>query len=398
MSEGNCSKTIIYAGPTIFPSNSAASRRILGNALALKTAGYKVVILGGQVANNSEVEISDVQGMSVIAVGERTSENLPRLLKHIMYLDMGRKTLNTITNLNVDVSAIILYSGYSPFLIRLLPWCRKKKVKLIFDAVEWYRPTSIIQRFVDPYYLNIECSMRKLVPKTKNVIVISSFLDKHFRNKKCNTIIVPPLLDVLGLDPRLSPLTLERKKSLVLSYTGSPGRKDLLDNLLEAILLQFAEIFPFKLHLAGISDNALLKFPALQKRNITKVPKWVINEGPVSHSRAIEITRNADFSVLQRANNIVSKAGFPTKLVESLACGTPVITNLTSDIDKFVRDGYEGLICEGSDVSSITKTLQRVFILSTSDISSMRKYARLRAEKSFDYRNYVGVLSKFIEE
>ena len=39
-------------------------------------------------------------------------------------------------------------------------------------------------------------------------------------------------------------------------------------------------------------------------------------------------------------------AGFPTKVVESLALGTPVITNLTSDLGFCVFDGRNGVILD----------------------------------------------------
>ena len=37
---------------------------------------------------------------------------------------------------------LILYHGYTPFVIRLLKWCRKNRVPLIADVVEWYDAAS----------------------------------------------------------------------------------------------------------------------------------------------------------------------------------------------------------------------------------------------------------------
>ena len=391
-------KTIIYAGPTPFPSNSAASRRILGNACALKEAGYNVLILAGQVADCSKELKSQEHGLTIVPVGERAFENYPRLLKHIWYINMGKKTVKKLENLDIDIHAIILYSGYSPFLLRLLPWCNSNNIKLIFDAVEWYLPSSITRRFIDPYYLNIEFAMRRLIPKTQNVIVISTFLNNYFKGKNCKTIIIPPLLDVLAIKPRLSSTRPYSDKSLVLSYTGSPGKKDLINNICEVVLLEFTKVPRITLHLAGISDQDLLKLPAFQNRRMNEIPKNIISEGLVSHARAIEITRNSDFSLLQREDNLVSNAGFPTKLVESLACGTPVIVNLTSDIGNYINDGLEGVLLKGPNVSSLIKGLQKAMNYSERDLILMRRQARTRAEQSFDYRNYVEMLSKFIED
>ena len=188
--------TILYLGPTPFPSNSAASRRILGNALAIKSAGYDVIIGGGQISDTDNQSYFEYDSLTVYPTGERTSEKLPRLIKYLKYVTIGKKTIEWLNSMDpTNIKAVILYSGYSPFLLKLLPWCRNRNIPLVFDAVEWYEPTNPIRTWINPYYLNIELAMRLLLVKTKNIIAISSYLENHYSAKGCTTVRIPPILD-----------------------------------------------------------------------------------------------------------------------------------------------------------------------------------------------------------
>ena len=387
-------KSIIYVGPTPFPSNSAASMRIQGNALALKKAGYNVVILAGQVADCSKELKSTEYGLTIIPVGERTFESYPRLLKHVLYFNMGRKTLTKLENLDIDLHAIILYSGYSPFLLKLLPWCKKRNIPLVFDTVEWYEPQKAFTKWINPYYLNIEFAMRILLVKTKNIIAISSYLETYYADKGCNTVRIPPILDTQKMLYRLDS---NENKRVVISYTGFPGYKDLFNNYLEAVLTIDPEGKQMVLHVAGVSEEQLFKFPAFTRREITKLPSCIISEGFVPHARAVEITREADFSVLQRRDKRNANAGFPTKIVESLSCGTPVIINYTSDLRYYIEDEKEGIVCTDSSAQSLVEAFKRVLALPQEQILQMRHHARKRVESSFDFRNYTSALQSFIE-
>ena len=45
-----------------------------------------------------------------------------------------------------------------------------------------------------------------------------------------------------------------------------------------------------------------------------------------------------------RDDNRVTKAGFPTKFVESISAGVPVITNKTSDLEYHLKNGENGFL------------------------------------------------------
>ena len=159
------SKSIVIVGSFSFPSGGAAASRILGLSKSLCEAGYRVIIGSGQIENIAQEE--DI--FEVVSLNERRYEHLPNLVKHLIYtFTAGKNTLAWLQRLNQKPKIVILYSGYSPYLLRLIPWCKKNQIDLIFDAVEWYQPSHMPGggRF-SPYRINIELAMRVLIKQLK---------------------------------------------------------------------------------------------------------------------------------------------------------------------------------------------------------------------------------------
>ncbi|MEZ9349956.1 glycosyltransferase family 4 protein [Vibrio splendidus] len=385
---------IAYLGPVDFPNGGAAARRILGNAKALVKAGYEVHIGSGQVPTSSSENSFIYQDLKVHSLGERTAESYPKLIKHLMYITMGSKTKTWLDNMSPKPDVVILYSGYTPYLLKLQPWCKKHKIPLIFDAVEWYEASHQSLGFLSPYQMNIEYSMRYLTIKSKNTISISSYLDKYYKKNGCNSIVVPPTLDVKSITPNLTPSNSQR---LTIGYAGTPGKKDLFNNYLEAILTFDPSGERINFVVAGVTEEELLKYPALVHRRIKKIPNTITCLGKVQQSVAIRLIKTADFSVLLRPQERYANAGFPTKVVESLTMGTPVITNLTSDLCNYINDGKEGIICNDHSSASLIIALGKATQLDKKQLALMRIEARKKAEESFDFRLYHEKLALFIE-
>ncbi len=385
---------IAYLGPFSFPNGGAAARRILGNCKSLRDAGYQVIIGSGQLPDDSlSSGITYFDDFEIHSIGERTAENLPSLVKNLKYLNIGKKTIAWLDKMPIKPAVIILYSGYSPYFMRLLPWCRKNKVKLVFDAVEWYEASSQIKAILSPYYWNIELAMRHYSVKARNIIAISSYLKKYYESKNGSVIVVPPTIDTKAFPANLA----TNNSKLIIAYTGTPGHKDLFNNYLEAIMTTDFRGEKMILKVAGLSAEDILKYPALKKRNIqTKLPDCIQTLGSVSHTQAIDLVKEADFSVLLRKPTRVAQAGFPTKFVESLTVGTPVMANLTSDLGHYLKDTENGFVCKDYTAESLIIVLEKALKLSRSEVDSMRRNARLTAENHFDYRIYVNSFKTFL--
>jgi glycosyltransferase involved in cell wall biosynthesis len=116
----------------------------------------------------------------------------------------------------------------------------------------------------------------------------------------------------------------------------------------------------------------------------------------LSHDASMKLVREADFSLLLRHDARYSRAGFPTKFVESFAVGTPVIANLTSDLHHYLKDGETGFVCKGPTSEDLELALKHALTLTQEQHSNMRALSRSVAAEAFDYRSYVTPLSNFL--
>jgi len=359
---------------------------------SLAADGHEVKVACGQVGKNDQCT-EWYEGFEVFSLGERTAEHLPLLLKHMAYLTMGQKTIGWLDSLERKPYAIVLYSGYSPYLLQLIPWARRNGVRLVFDAVEWYDPSSPLG-WLSPYQLNIEFAMRFLIPRVGNVISISGYLHRYYLSRGCQSLVVPPTLDV-----STTPARTHRSGTwhpLELVYAGSPGRKDLLDNILEAVLRLRRAGRNLHLSVAGIHSVDAARYDTVRSWPADEVSACVDFLGVLSHDAAMDLVRRADFSLLLRHDARYSRAGFPTKFVESLAVGTPIIANLTSDLHRYLKDGGTGFTCAGPAPEDLESALGRALTLTNEQHNAMRMRCRAVAVEVFDYRLFAEPLSQFL--
>lgn len=377
---------VAYVGPMSFPHGGAAARRILGNAQSLREAGWRVVIGSGQMPEKESV--FDYQGFQVHSLAERDAEHLPTVLKHLKYLSMGRKTVAWLEQAKPD--AVILYSGFAAYFTRLLPWCQRHSVPLTFDCVEWYEPADMPGGKYGPYRWGFELAMRKQAVQAGNIIAITRFLNDYFRANGCRTTRVPPTLDVQQTPARIN----GSDDTVTIAYTGTPGNKDRLEPLLQAIQSLDPQGKRVKVVTAGFKAETLLKLNLFAGRQ--SLPENIIVHGPLEQAKAHDLVRQADFSVLLRRNLRYAQAGFATKLVESVSVGTPPLCNLTGDLELYLKNGENALVADDESTESVTQALDRALSLTPAQKDAMRVEARRTAESAFDYRHYVKPLSDLV--
>ncbi len=382
---------ISYVGPFPYPGGAAASRRVLGVAESLSLAGYDVVVASG--AGNSPQDAGQLiqQGERIAwcRLPERVAEHWPRPLRRFRYAFMGGKTVEWLASQSRLPAAVILYSGYTPYLQRLLPWCRRNRVRLLFDAVEWYEPKHRSGYLTSPYQWNIEWAMRRLIPKADGVIAISQYLADYYAKRGLPVAIVPPTTSAIAPGPW------QADARLRLCYAGNPGHKDDLGAVLRAVAKVAAQGAPVQLTVAGPERPEVLRL--LGESDKQDIP-WLRTPGMLQHSDVQRLVGSSDFSILARQSCRTSQAGFPTKFVESFAAGTPVIANLTSDLHQHLRDGETGLVCALPESDSIASALMRALALDGQAMRRMRSACIDHAQEAFHPAGYAGVLSSLIQQ
>lgn len=384
---------IAYVGPFPFPWGQAASRRMVGIARSLAESGYSVMVAGGGEGPLVEQDLNEGEpkgSIRYIGVGESPTSKMSSLEKiWRIFFDWGRRTVQWLDHQPSKPTHVVVYGGSAQYMLRLLPWCRRHGIPLIADVVEWYDPRQMKGGRFGPFFLSAQFALRYLYPKCDGVIAISSLLENRYRSLGCKVVRVPPSLD---LQAKRGHIELKNPEDpLVLVYAGTPGKKDLLLHVLEAVETVDPTGARLKLKVLGPTIEQL---KADYGRSNFAPSIQIL--GHINQEEIAGHIRSAHFTVLLRRPALFTNAGFPTKFVESLANGTPVIANLTSDLGLYMRDGVEGLVCADYSVHGLSLAIERALSLSGLQLDKMRQAAIDQAEQSFDFRVHSKSLHSFI--
>lgn len=395
-------KTIVYVGNFCFPDGDAGGTRVLGIGKALRETGYRVVFAGMEKRGREEDRHSDGEycyhGFSYVPETDQGHGRLARLKRGLLTHAIGTTTMRRLHAMDLSTTqAIIAYCAPAALLWQLVHFCHKRRLALIADCTEWYDPGHVWGGSLGPIRWDSELRMRWLQPKIGWVIAISSFLEHYYRDRTCEVVRIPPLVDLNQPDRQPAAHAARDDGLLHLVYAGSPGKKDLLITAIHGLCELRAAGAPVELHLVGLTRSATETCMGEHSFLLDQMGKAIIYHGRVPHAAALKLVAQADFSILVRPDERFAHAGFPTKLVESLSLGVPVIANLTSDIGEYVRDGQEGILLDGSDPEAFAVGVRRSLAMPKEHRTAMRAFARQRALECFDYRNYVAALNEFVE-
>jgi glycosyltransferase involved in cell wall biosynthesis len=226
------------------------------------------------------------------------------------------------------------------------------------------------------------------------VIAISRLLESHFEGRGRNVIRIPTILDVLSM-PCVDRAPADR---LVLLYAGMPGRKDLLKEIFVALVaLDPDERSRIEFRLLGPTKAELVALLGGSASLLDQLADTVKPLGRVPRNQVLAALQEAHFTVLLRPDKRYAKAGFPSKVPESLAAGVPVLLSLTGDLAEYLGDERAALSVRGCSAGEMAKTIRRALQLSQGQLKELRRHARTKAEEFFDYRGYVDSFGHFLE-
>lgn len=363
----NSKGTLIYIGGFELPDKNAAAQRVISNAKALRELGFTVVFLGvshQKEASEGILPSKKFDGFDYYEIA------YPRSITEWISYSIGINFFKELYNkYQTMVKGVFLYNYPSIASLRIIRIARENNIKIFADCTEWYRyrksnPLGIIKT------IDTELRMRFVNKRLDGVLAISKFLNTYYR-KDVPCFNIPPLVDIK--ESKWESIQLPMEDHLKLVYAGSPGRKDRLDILISAVYICNIQV---DLRIIGITQTDFLNlYPELKGIELKNISFL----GRVSHQEALDEVKSASFTCFFRDINKVSMAGFPTKFVESISAGTPVITNNTSDISDYCSKLNGCILVEDISVSSILEGLERAH----------NNIQRVKNSTIFDYRNYL---------
>ncbi len=358
---------VLYVGGFELPDKNAAAQRVIGIAKGLRELQYEVVFLNSlKKLNNQSTEIKTYYGFICYEYRRESDKD---------YLISAKTALNHIQEIGPSIVIAYNYPGIA--LNRIREYCKTNGIICIADTTEWYQPKTgsvpyRVMKMIDTAY-----RMRIVQKKMDGVITISRFLYNYYENY-VNTVMIPPTVDII--DEKWNVEVVKEENVISFVYAGSPSaqkeRLDLIVNTLEDLHIEKRII----LNIVGITKEQFLKTYNWNREISERIVFW----GRVEHNNAIKIVKASDWAIIIRDNNYVVNAGFPTKLVESISCNTPVIVNRFSNIDDYINESNSVFIEAPEDIDEgILKAVEK----------------RVRVDNCiFDYHNFTKELKQVLSK
>lgn len=371
---------IVFLVVCSFPYGEASSVRALNICRLINLAGHNVHVIGDFCSKDNE----QFDFCTYETLLQKNCSFFAR--QSVGKLSVER--LKAYCNTN-KVDAVLMNARYDRY-DAVAAFCKQQGIKMLVENCEWYHSSSFKLGAFDLRYLKNQKMLTSGFKRADGFISISSFLHKH-NQQFAPSVRIPTILDVVKSDYSLT----SNNEKLQIVYTGSPGKsKEFLRPVCEALVNNEALRKNVVFNIYGPSYAQVIK--NIKNEEILKqCGESVVIHGRVAQSEIENILKKADFLLFLRPLRRSSQAGFPTKLGESFAVGTPVIANDTGDIGKYITDGVNGFIACDTSAITIEKTLLKALDYKEK-YSEMRKNARTTAENSFDFRVYENDLAELL--
>lgn len=388
---------ILYLGPFRFPEGDAAASRVLNNARLFRDLGHSVHILsfGGNYREEDKIDGDyKYDGITYTITNDIDTHSWKERLLRYTYPNPNARKIISKKILYFDV--VVSYNTTLQMNLYLQWICKKYNKKLVLDLTEWPEANETPGGKWCPIYWMSECNMRWAQKRFKNLIPISTYLNKYYSDS--NNLLLPPLINIHDSKwnnfSKIELPVLNNFEGIRIIYAGTPAKKDLLGNLIKALLRVLKENQKIQLVVAGVTFEQSLSF--CLRESYEKYNNNFVFLGRIPQALVPSYYHISDFSAIIRQPSRKNMAGFPTKMAESMAAGCPVFMNETSDLGQYAKDGKNAIVIKDYNKESIEAGLRRVLGLSKEKINEMKSIARSVGKSKFDYRSYYSMTEEYI--
>lgn len=301
--------------------------------------------------------------------------------KKFSYSSFSKKEINYWFE-HVNPSYVVIYSVINLSAFRYIKkLCKKRNIKLFVDVVEFRKISFVSIKITVGYNFNNYFINKFMIDSSINLVTCpTTFLVKYFSKKVNNVFLLPITIDTFST-PKHN--TFNSNKTVFL-YAGNPEHKrDLIVNLIKSFIL-LPTNYQNKVHLyiCGISVRKLLEDEQLPLNIFHSSLKFTTYLGRISREELSNIYVDVDFSILLKdPKKLFSKAGFPTKMTESLAFGVPMVCNLSGDMNLYMKNQYNCFVCptykpadfRDSLIKAIDSSSDNRRILSLNSLETVKK-------------------------
>lgn len=258
---------------------------------------------------------------------------------------------------------VIVYSVHVPFM--LLGFLISKFFRIEFIAI-WTDPPATKSDYDSLFKSNlrtIENVISKfLMRRVTKIIAITKYLPQDYSPNK-PFLVIEGIVDVNEIN--LVKKEQHGKKRIV--YAGSISKRYGIINLVKGLLLTKRNDIVLEIYGRGDYETEL--------KNIARLDNRIIYKGYVSNTKIIQIIQTADLLINTRSSDeLYVKYSFPSKMLEYMMSGTPLLTTMLPGIPDEYRDYI--IILNNNSPEEIAKGVDYAFSLSEQELEIIGNRAR----------------------
>ena len=389
---------IIVCAEVPFPRGVAGSNLTLSYCKLFKNLGYDVVTIGLDSKKKDEVDKSSGYYVYDEIKYLTVKSGRGKLAKLNNKVFSSGRTVELLDKVNAGEDDIIMvYASNGIYLKKICEYARRNRIKIFSVAVEWHQPFQYKGGKLNIRYVSNKRGMEKYNPKIGNVVCISALLEDYYKNRGCNTTVIPAIIDCDKTDDREIKENKNSEKIKIV-YAGSPFGKDDIFVMLKAInSLCKEDRQKFIFYWIGMKKAKIVEkfgedgYLLDELSDCIEIREWM------QHDELVEFYKDADYLFFSRPDNKVSNAGFPSKLPEAMIQGIAVLTNRVGDCVTYLNDEVDSIIFAENTVESCAEGLHRAVNVSKEKLSLMKNNAFNTAKEKFDYSNWTIIMKEFID-
>ncbi|MBQ0753728.1 MAG: hypothetical protein KBT87_05610 [Gammaproteobacteria bacterium] len=391
-------KDIVYIGGFELPNRNAAAHRVIANAHIFRELGYNVIFIG--VDKGLESSSGLVKSEADYYGFECWSLPYPKnMLDWVRYIVGLASVRDFLISRAPNMKALIAYNYPAVAQLRYSRICRKRGALGISDATEWYDASAgkILYRLVK--WLDTSLRMHLVNRLSDAIVTTSQFLTNFYADSNRPALELPTLFVTENFSP--PPARKEGCRRFI--YVGNPfdaekvnasrsNVKERLDVLIASFGRLHAAGYKFRFDIYGIDSNRYLAVYPEHIGVLKGCEECVFFHGFADNEFVKTEIAQSDFSVFVRDETRVTLAGFPSKMAESISLGTPVATNVTSNILKYFDKPFVLKL----DRSELDTSVLALIDASDCDIRLLSDQAF--QSNLFDFRKYISEAETFFEK
>ena len=330
-----------------YPNGSASAIRYANFAATLTDMEYEVIVFCKSSSNPNKINNIHVESFTNVNKYHRLFLFPYRAIKRLKQIMLTKKISGVLLG-----SDLITLHAY-----QIQKWCNSNGINCVFDTTEWYSKEQFNNWIFSFPYWDKTILNKCVITKQSRVIAISSFLYDYFKAKGAKVVKVPIFYNRRY---RVTPFTSREIQDykIKIIYAGSHLLMDNIPLIVKAIaLLPHSIRSKVEFVIYGLSQEQIKS--CLPQEILAEAKDALVIKGQRPNCEVIEAYQSADYSIVLRNPSLrVNKAGFPSKVVESMRLGVPVICNYSSDLDKYIISGFNGIIIDNLCAEAISNQIR----------------------------------------